>query len=84
MREARAMLAGCLAYLQEHGQLCELFDGDPPHHPAGAIGSARSVAEILRSYVEDVLGVFEGGRIQPRAEVFPDALREGGRVRSGE
>ena len=37
------------------GQLCELFDGDEPQRPNGAIASVRSVGELLRCYVEDVL-----------------------------
>jgi predicted glycogen debranching enzyme len=37
------------------GQIHELFDGDGPHHPGGLPASARSVAEILRVYAEDVL-----------------------------
>jgi glycogen debranching enzyme len=37
------------------GQLCELFDGDAPHRPGGAIASAASVGELLRCYVEDIL-----------------------------
>jgi predicted glycogen debranching enzyme len=38
------------------GQISEIFDGDPPHHPAGCIAQAWSVAEVLRTYVEDALG----------------------------
>ena len=38
------------------GQISEIFDGDPPHNPAGCIAQAWSVAEILRAYIEDVLG----------------------------
>ncbi len=55
--EARKVLDGCLKHLQGDGmgQICELFDGDPPHHPGGAIASARSVGQILQAYVEDVL-----------------------------
>ncbi len=30
------------------GTVSEIFDGDPPHHPAGAISYAASVAELLR------------------------------------
>ncbi len=30
------------------GTISEIFDGDPPHHPAGAISYAASVAELLR------------------------------------
>ncbi|MFP4471578.1 MAG: amylo-alpha-1,6-glucosidase [Bacteroidales bacterium] len=36
--------------LQEYGvaTISELFDGDPPHHPAGATSMAAAVAELLR------------------------------------
>jgi len=30
------------------GQISEIFDGDPPHHPRGCPGQAWSVAEVLR------------------------------------
>jgi glycogen debranching enzyme len=55
--EARQVLQGCLQQLNRQGlgQLCELFDGDAPHLPGGLPASARSVAEVLRCYVEDVL-----------------------------
>jgi predicted glycogen debranching enzyme len=55
--EAEQLLAACLRHLRStgEGQLCELFDGDAPHRPGGAIAAAMSVAEILRCYVEDVL-----------------------------
>ena len=55
--EARRALAACAQYIESDGlgQICELFDGDAPHRPCGTIASARSVAEILRCYVEDVL-----------------------------
>jgi len=55
--EAGQLLAACLRYLQStgQGQLCELFDGDSPHRAGGATASAIAVAEIIRSYVEDVL-----------------------------
>ena len=36
------------------GQISEVFDGDPPHHPGGCIAQAWSVAEILRTHVEVV------------------------------
>jgi glycogen debranching enzyme len=38
------------------GQISEVFDGDAPHHPAGCIAQAWSVAEVLRTYLEDVQG----------------------------
>ncbi len=30
------------------GQICEIFDGDEPHRPAGCFAQAWSVAEVLR------------------------------------
>ncbi len=33
------------------GQLHEIFDGDPPHHPRGCIAQAWSIAELLRAVV---------------------------------
>jgi len=56
--EARRILEPCLSHLQTDGlgQLCELFDGDAPHAPGGAVASPLTVAELLRCYVEDVLG----------------------------
>jgi glycogen debranching enzyme len=56
-RAAQKMLDGVLEYMHEQGigEICELFDGEAPHRAGGAIASARSVAEVLRAYVEDVL-----------------------------
>jgi glycogen debranching enzyme len=31
------------------GALAEIYDGDPPHYPHGAIISALSTAELLRA-----------------------------------
>src|SRR5439155_25248939 len=55
--DAAVLLQGCLDYMggEGLGQLCELFDGDLPHHPGGLRASARSVGELLRCYVEDIL-----------------------------
>ena len=39
------------------GQMSEIFDGDPPHRPVGCIAQAWSVAEILRTTVEDIYGI---------------------------
>ncbi|HYL38591.1 MAG TPA: amylo-alpha-1,6-glucosidase [Bryobacteraceae bacterium] len=38
------------------GQISEVFDGDPPHRPGGCIAQAWSVAEVLRTYIEDIQG----------------------------
>ncbi len=39
------------------GTVNEIFDCDPPNEPRGCIAQAWSVAEPLRAYTEDVLGV---------------------------
>jgi predicted glycogen debranching enzyme len=71
-RAAQKMLDGCLEYMHEQGigNICELFDGDTPHRPGGAIASARSVAEVLRAYVEDVLELGPAA-LQPRPNPAP-------------
>lgn len=47
------------AHLFDHGvgTISEIFDGDPPHYPRGCCSQAWSVAEVLRAYVEDILGI---------------------------
>lgn len=56
-REAAALLQPCIDHLRGDGvgQLPELFDGDSPQYPGGAVASALSVAEVLRAYHEDIL-----------------------------
>jgi len=39
---------------QWDGSIPEIFDGDPPHAPRGCISQAWSVAELLRTWVEDI------------------------------
>ena len=34
------------------GQVSEIFDGDPPHAPRGAVAQAWSVSELLRAALE--------------------------------
>ena len=60
-REAAAMLQGMRDHLGDAGlgTIAEIFEGDPPHASRGCISQAWSVGEVLRAYVEDVLG--EGG-----------------------
>jgi len=48
---------GCL------GTVNEIYDCDPPNEPRGAVSQAWSVAEPLRAYVEDVLGVKPSVRV---------------------
>jgi predicted glycogen debranching enzyme len=57
--KVRGWVQPCLDRLQGDGlgQINELFDGDAPHQPGGAIASALSTAELLRCYAEDVLGL---------------------------
>ncbi len=58
--ETRHRIDGFLDPMREHlwqaglGQISEVFDGDPPHHPGGCIAQAWSVAEVLRAYQENV------------------------------
>lgn len=51
--EARELLSALHAHLRDAGlgTISEIFDGDPPHTPKGAIGQAWSVAELLRVLV---------------------------------
>ncbi|MBN1281053.1 MAG: glycogen debranching enzyme family protein [Candidatus Thermoplasmatota archaeon] len=39
------------------GSVHEIFDGDSPHTPQGCITQAWSVAELLRTWVEDIEGI---------------------------
>lgn len=58
--KSRARATQLLEGFQPHfleaglGQVSEIYDGDPPHHPRGCIAQAWSVAELLRAAVEDV------------------------------
>ncbi len=51
-REGRALLVPLIEHLSEGciGQISEIFNGDPPHHPRGCFAQAWSVAELLRMY----------------------------------
>jgi glycogen debranching enzyme len=72
-QEARDLLRTCLDHIVNEGQLCELFDGDAPHRPAGAIASAISVGEVLRCYCEDVLGLGPAAPVLDQTAVSQDA-----------
>lgn len=51
VRQCRVWLQPLLDHLTGPGcigQISEIFDGDEPHHPAGCIAQAWSVAEVLR------------------------------------
>lgn len=53
-REIRAAVDPLLAHVLSRGDghLCELFDGDAPHHPGGAPFDLRNTAELLRVCVD--------------------------------
>lgn len=55
---AAAMLQPFIGHLREHGvgSISEVFDALPPYTPGGCIAQAWGVGEILRAYVEGVLG----------------------------
>jgi glycogen debranching enzyme len=57
-RRADHFLDPLRAHLWEAGlgQISEVFDGDAPHRPGGCFAQAWSVAEILRTYIEDAKG----------------------------
>jgi predicted glycogen debranching enzyme len=50
----RARLEGVLSNTLALGQVPEIADGEPPHRPNGCVAYATSVAELLRSLVEDL------------------------------
>jgi len=50
----RALLESALSKQVAVGQVPEVADGDPPHRPDGCVAYAASVAEMLRSLVDDL------------------------------
>lgn len=54
---AKKILDNFIPHLLEAGigTISEIFDAEEPYEPKGAMAQAWSVAEILRSYVEDIL-----------------------------
>jgi predicted glycogen debranching enzyme len=54
---ARSILRGAIAYLVGDGlgQIAELFDGDDPHRPGGAIADARAAGELLSAWKRHVV-----------------------------
>jgi predicted glycogen debranching enzyme len=60
---ARRQAEVWLAPLKDHltdaglGHISEIFEGDAPHRPVGCIAQAWSVAELLRTTVEDIDGI---------------------------
>jgi predicted glycogen debranching enzyme len=66
-RQASEWLTPLRGHLEDGGlgHISEVLDGDSPQQPAGCMAQAWSVAEILRTLVEDI----HGRRPQARAEV---------------
>jgi predicted glycogen debranching enzyme len=56
---ARQVLMPLLDHLDIYGinTIPEVLDGDAPHVPGGCISQAWSVAEVIRAWSEDVLGL---------------------------
>ena len=55
--KARKLLEPLTAHLMEEGcvgSINEIFDGDAPHAPRGAVAQAWSVAEVFRAWVNTV------------------------------
>lgn len=53
-RVARSFLDPLVDHLSSHGvgSVSEIFDGDAPHRPRGAVAQAWSVSEVLRAWSE--------------------------------
>jgi len=52
-KEAAVFIEPLMRHLTEDGclgQICEIFDGDPPHKPKGCFAQAWSIAELIRAY----------------------------------
>lgn len=62
LSKAKWLCEGFYEDLNKHGvgAFSELYDGDPPHEPHGAISSARSTAALLN--IEHSIKQFEEGR----------------------
>jgi glycogen debranching enzyme len=57
---------------QWDGSIYEIFDGDPIYAPRGCITQAWSVAELLRSWVEDIENIkpkYENIFVSPKIRV---------------
>jgi glycogen debranching enzyme len=54
--QASQWISGFRSYIEDQGvgQIPEVFDGDAPQRAGGCIAQAWSVAELLRSFVEDI------------------------------
>ncbi|HTW93925.1 MAG TPA: amylo-alpha-1,6-glucosidase [Tepidisphaeraceae bacterium] len=75
---ARSLIEAPLARLRGEGLglICELFDGDAPHHPGGAIACAPATGELLRCLAEDILSLPQtaGNLASGNLSAFPPRL----------
>ena len=77
---ARQKAETWLAALSEHvtttglGHICEIADAEYPYTPRGCIAQAWSVAEVLRTAVEDVYGAAAITKRRPTKAVATPAL----------
>jgi predicted glycogen debranching enzyme len=76
LQRIRSWLEPSLAYLKTDGlgQIGELFDGDLPQAPGGATASALCIAEILRCYAQDILGIEPATHSVPKILPNTDAV----------
>src|ERR1044071_1303155 len=67
---AQTFLDPLVAHLKEAclGHVSEIFEGDAPHAPRGAVAQAWSAAELLRTLVEDIRGALPVTPPRTRAE----------------
>ena len=63
-QQAEQWLAEFRRFIEEDGlgQIPEVFDGDAPHRAGGCLAQAWSVAELLRTSVEDIVSTRPGKR----------------------
>jgi glycogen debranching enzyme len=71
----RERLLPLIAHLDEAciGSVSEIFDGDEPHTPRGAVAQAWSVAELLRAWRMTSAGRQRAARVPPGSTVATDA-----------
>jgi predicted glycogen debranching enzyme len=58
------------------GHISEIFDGDTPQRPVGCVAQAWSVAEVLRTYVEDVKGIRPPHSLETQPKQSPASAKE--------
>ena len=68
-KQATGWLAEFRRYVEDEGlgQIPEVFDGDAPHRAGGCLAQAWSVAELLRTLVEDIAVAKPTSRAAARA-----------------